>query len=361
MSDNDSDNNNNNNENNATLSHNQSTTRIDIYLIGHQGFVWNAQDVETLRFKHRIIGCLIGCVASSNVLGGTLPMMLSYEETRLGMEKGWIRLLDQGTMSAPMQAELDQLVLSKQLDSAKQVEELIEKKRQRDQQYREQQQQQQQQGDVDDGVDVKERKQKKQRQDSGSATPNGVVAKQNYEAMVHTTLFTSVADLLKDSTRETYLACHSNWRQQHAAEIKEVCDIKRLMMYDQESNNKSIDHDLELRYRVFKDLWEKGYYLTNGTKFGGTFLAYIGDPLHHHSEMIVIVKRPTQQVSSLELISMARLAVNVNKTTLLATTTIVDKDDGDDHHQNVSNINDNGSNNNNRSLIYLTIQWEGVT
>ena len=30
------------------------------------------------------------------------------------------------------------------------------------------------------------------------------------------------------------------------------------------------------RYRVFKDLWEKGYYLTSGCKFGGDFLVYPG-------------------------------------------------------------------------------------
>ena len=33
----------------------------------------------------------------------------------------------------------------------------------------------------------------------------------------------------------------------------------------------------QLRYKTFKDLWEKGYYLTNGEKFGGDFLAYPGN------------------------------------------------------------------------------------
>lgn len=35
--------------------------------------------------------------------------------------------------------------------------------------------------------------------------------------------------------------------------------------------------DLErIRYKVFKDLWFKGYYLTCGMKFGGDFLVYEG-------------------------------------------------------------------------------------
>jgi tRNA-splicing endonuclease subunit Sen34 len=33
-----------------------------------------------------------------------------------------------------------------------------------------------------------------------------------------------------------------------------------------------------LRYRTFKDLWEKGHYLTGGQKFGADFLVYPGMP-----------------------------------------------------------------------------------
>jgi len=34
-----------------------------------------------------------------------------------------------------------------------------------------------------------------------------------------------------------------------------------------------------LRQDIFKDLWERGFYLTDGTKFGADFLAYPGDPI----------------------------------------------------------------------------------
>lgn len=33
----------------------------------------------------------------------------------------------------------------------------------------------------------------------------------------------------------------------------------------------------QLRYKTYKDLWERGYYVTNGEKFGGDFLAYPGN------------------------------------------------------------------------------------
>lgn len=31
-----------------------------------------------------------------------------------------------------------------------------------------------------------------------------------------------------------------------------------------------------LRYKVFKDIWEEGYFVTSGEKFGCDFLAYPG-------------------------------------------------------------------------------------
>lgn len=32
----------------------------------------------------------------------------------------------------------------------------------------------------------------------------------------------------------------------------------------------------QLRYKTYKDLWERGYYVTSGGKFGGDFLVYPG-------------------------------------------------------------------------------------
>jgi len=34
--------------------------------------------------------------------------------------------------------------------------------------------------------------------------------------------------------------------------------------------------DEQLRYKVYKDLWVREYYVTSGEKFGGDFLAYPG-------------------------------------------------------------------------------------
>lgn len=33
----------------------------------------------------------------------------------------------------------------------------------------------------------------------------------------------------------------------------------------------------QLRYRVYRDLWNQGFFLSNGSKFGGDFLVYPGN------------------------------------------------------------------------------------
>jgi hypothetical protein len=46
---------------------------------------------------------------------------------------------------------------------------------------------------------------------------------------------------------------------------------------------------------VFADLHAQGYFLTSGSKFGGDFLAYPGDPNLYHAQFVVRVL-PLEQV-----------------------------------------------------------------
>jgi tRNA-splicing endonuclease subunit Sen34 len=69
-----------------------------------------------------------------------------------------------------------------------------------------------------------------------------------------------------------------------------------------------------IRYKIFKSLWEKGFYISKGSKFGGDFLLYPGDPSRFHSNYVVTVARPNQTFSPLDAISMGRLGTTVKKT-----------------------------------------------
>lgn len=70
------------------------------------------------------------------------------------------------------------------------------------------------------------------------------------------------------------------------------------------------------KYRVFRDLWQKGYTITSAETFGGDFLCYPGDPLHYHAHQIVILRH--KPLSDQELIVHGRTSSIVNKNCVFA-------------------------------------------
>ncbi|KAG5878408.1 hypothetical protein JTB14_029681 [Gonioctena quinquepunctata] len=73
-----------------------------------------------------------------------------------------------------------------------------------------------------------------------------------------------------------------------------------------------------LKREVYCDLWEKGYYITEGAKFGGDFLVYLGDPICHHAIFIVKCIDNQRNISPTELVTMGRLGTSVKKKAVLA-------------------------------------------
>ena len=70
--------------------------------------------------------------------------------------------------------------------------------------------------------------------------------------------------------------------------------------------------------RVFRDLWMRGWFVTLGTKYGADYLAYPGDPRHHHAAHTVHVVRPEEPLRPLELVAASRLANDARKSAVLA-------------------------------------------
>lgn len=89
-----------------------------------------------------------------------------------------------------------------------------------------------------------------------------------------------------------------------------------------------------LRDVVFRDLWEKGYYLTSGLKYGGDFLVYADLPSKTHSSHIAIVL-PWKQPQN-TLVSLARVATKVKKNILLCSA-------------------------DSKEVTYYTMQWAAIT
>nr|XP_022905844.1 probable tRNA-splicing endonuclease subunit sen34 [Onthophagus taurus] len=75
----------------------------------------------------------------------------------------------------------------------------------------------------------------------------------------------------------------------------------------------------QTKLTIYEDLWNRGFYITVGNKFGADFLVYLGDPvLHHAVYIVIIVENPKKLFYPSELVAYGRLGTSVKKKTLLA-------------------------------------------
>lgn len=72
------------------------------------------------------------------------------------------------------------------------------------------------------------------------------------------------------------------------------------------------------RRLVWRDLWSRGYCLTNGIKFGCDFLCYRADPTAVHAAFMVVVLKEGSGVRPLSLTAVARVATTALKIAVVA-------------------------------------------
>eukprot|EP01132_Coremiostelium_polycephalum_P005040 gene5040-6271_t len=282
---------------------------IDVYLVNNnECLVWNPDDIYTIRTKYRLLGNFLGGAGNLKNLStiNTVPLLLSPYEVTLGIENQWFRLIDESCQfSAPTTQELSAFQQSRDSDAEKQIEKYI-----------------------------KDRQQKQLEFMNKNNNSSKLLEKQKMELIkqnshcVNVPIYTSTEEAIEKEPES------GSWRK------------RRSELYSKEIKKDDWkfpvnDGDIT-KYCVFKDLWEKGLFISGGSKFGGTFLAYKGDPLLYHASFIVLVKQYHQEFKSLDIITSARLAVNVNKITLLASI-------------------DNNNSSDDEKVRYLSIQWKGVT
>ena len=100
-------------------------------------------------------------------------------------------------------------------------------------------------------------------------------------------------------------------------------------------NEFELSESEKLRLVVLQDLRRRNYLITSGSKFGGDFLVYPGDPLVYHAYFIVKVVPKGFKMKANELLAFSRLATSVKKVAVLGTV--------------------DGSN-----ISYLSLQWSGL-
>ncbi|CEG46811.1 trna-intron endonuclease [Plasmopara halstedii] len=65
--------------------------------------------------------------------------------------------------------------------------------------------------------------------------------------------------------------------------------------------------------RIFLDLWDKGYIVTFGSKFGANFLIYKDSPKRTHAVALIVVKRYEEEFDRVDVVSFCRVAKMVKK------------------------------------------------
>ena len=277
------------------------------------GLVFNAQSVRLLRQHHRIVGYFTGTLPDyprqNNELG--LPFELSLEECYLLVQRQLIDLIE---LLPPINTSAD--------DHTAYLARL-------DQHYEEQR--------ITNAHDRINEILLKRHSILDNARPNETTPTQRDDPFLHRLLATNNAwqnasRTLDDSERETLLSIIDQRLKQFTIEhiyLDTPCESERkhlqLRSLTLDDLRAKFDSPLaHLRCEVFCDLYARGYWISNGEKFGGDFLLYLDDPSRCHSSFIVScllrkeIGEEASRVPLSHLIGRCRVAVNVNKTCVLA-------------------------------------------
>jgi len=77
-------------------------------------------------------------------------------------------------------------------------------------------------------------------------------------------------------------------------------------------------HDFEHKYRVYRDLRERGFAVTPGIKYGCDFAVYEHGPGVDHAPFIVQVRVSGDHISAPQIVEAGRLATTVRKMFIIA-------------------------------------------
>ncbi|XP_053382948.1 tRNA-splicing endonuclease subunit Sen34-like [Mercenaria mercenaria] len=280
-----------------------------IHQCGKEYLVWNSKDVRSLREKFRIVGTLIGCLPRAprqNAHLG-LPLQLIPEEVTLLLENGVAEVVTE-VYNKPSGEDISQYEQQKEESYRQQIELFRDERRNEIRRKL---------PDIIEGKKNKRNKLLLERRKNGEHIDDAEFDKE--------------IEMDPDSVEIPAI------RPEHMlVQIHEVCAHRRKTCITVDWQFPSTREE-KLRYKVYKDFWERGHFLTSGSKFGGDFLVYPGDPSRFHSFFIAICKPHDEEMTALDVVTMGRLGTSVKKTVVIC---FEDK---------------------NGQLCYTSLQWTGIS
>ena len=277
-------------------------------MINNAGYVWNLEDVRTLRQKFRILGSFIGFSPKTFQLG--LPLQLQPVEVQLLREKGIIQLYQLDPELPPRQEVVARSQEQLEQSYQTQIEEFKAERIER----------------IHAMADkIVEGKRKKLLQEgSRKRKLKELEDEDNLESKDKANKNEEDVTLDKDMIIS-----------QEIASIKPITrDMQVIQTMEQDPWIEAVDKQ-EVRWSypatdplarcrlfTFKDLWNNNYYVSEGSKFGGDFLVYCGDPVKYHAKYIVVCVSGRAEVESetraQEVVARCRLGAGVKKVVLFS-------------------------------------------
>ncbi|KDR81826.1 hypothetical protein GALMADRAFT_152639 [Galerina marginata CBS 339.88] len=316
---------------------------IALRIANKVAYVWDVDDIATIRSKHRICGVLTGTLphlSQQNVFLG-VPLVLMPEEVALLVDIGAAHLIDDplAFSQTPTPAQLS-VWAAEQNESMKTQLAFAETKSA-------------QESTAGSGRAMSaealrkraEREERKKAQAAAKAAAEGDASAGPSVSVVEPERIstpTPAPDSAASSSVPPYTvvipasASSQAWYSPSAPGSS--CTYTSLAAA-REAGIWTYPENLAERARcgVFKDLWKQGYFMGGGIKFGGEYLVYPGDPLRYHSHFAAtVMESPIASLRPMEIVAHGRLGTATKKAHLLC--------GWDDEKQEVS---------------YLSIEWAG--
>ncbi|TFL07495.1 hypothetical protein BDV98DRAFT_647067 [Pterulicium gracile] len=289
---------------------------VHIHVAQQTAFVWDVDDIATLRSKHHICGILTGTLpqhSQQNVFLGP-PLVLMPEEVVFLVNKRAAVLVNdpvaQNHSTSLSSLTVDQLrkwarvqrgLADEQLAKGQVAEgtnSRIESKK-----------------TSDDAVRKRAEREEKRRQKAAlaAAATEGESLLSAPPEPTPTPSTAPPAESVITITIPTTATTHE-WYNPPASTIFDTIESAQdegFWLFPRSEMEQS-------RCAIFRDLWEKGHFMGGGTKFGAEYLVYPGDPLRYHSHQAAsVLESPTAPMSAMEIVAHGRLGTATKKAHLL--------------------------------------------
>ncbi|KAJ6630656.1 hypothetical protein B0H10DRAFT_1982238 [Mycena sp. CBHHK59/15] len=300
----------------------ESGPRIRLRVANKKAYVWDVQDIATIRSKHRLCGVFTGTLphlSQQNLFLG-VPMVLLPEEVVLLVENELAVLVDDPKAHIePSIPKLQRWNLQEKQVAQQQIsqattttnnapgmsEEAVRKRKER------------------------ELKKAAARANASEPGPSGDLSNSIFAPIDATPPAPS------DAQYTVIIPASSTsfeWYDDRKCLFTTIESAKAAGIWEYPS-------DLHERAKcgVFRGLWEQGMYMGGGIKFGGDYLVYPGDPLRYHAHFAAsVLDSPTTTLTPMEIVAHGRLGTVTKKSHLLC-----------------------GWNDEKKEASYLSIEWAG--